>query len=183
MSFRNHPLTLIGLCIAVIAIGCLLIPRALHSSVSYTVSAPSVASSSALVASQFASTTPNSIQKNVSNSTPDIKFEVVTTPEAQSRGLGGRAVISDNYGMLFAFAQDGKPGFWMKDMLTSIDMIWLTDTGVIASITPSVAPSTYPYVFYPPKPIQYVLETRAGFSKSQKWHIGTKVALPLPYGK
>jgi uncharacterized membrane protein (UPF0127 family) len=113
----------------------------------------------------------------------NIIFEIATSSAAQERGLGGRKTIADNYGMLFVFKEDGKPGFWMKDMLTSIDMVWLTDAGVIASITASVAPETYPNVFYPPRPIRYVLETRAGFSQSRKWMVGTKILLPLPYRK
>lgn len=115
--------------------------------------------------------------------TGDITFEVVTTPDVQERGLGGRIDIPDNYGMLFVFSEDGMPGFWMKDMLTSIDMIWLTDAGTIASITPSVSPQTFPSVFYPPQPIRYVIETRAGFAQEKEWKIGTQVPLPLPYGK
>jgi uncharacterized membrane protein (UPF0127 family) len=106
-----------------------------------------------------------------------ISYEIVTTPEAQAQGLGGRSSIPDNYGMLFVFPADGSPGFWMKDMLVPIDMIWLTDNGTIASITPSVATSTYPTVFYPPTPIKYVLETRAGFAQERNWTVGTQIPL------
>lgn len=112
-----------------------------------------------------------------------VSFEVATSTAAQELGLGGRAVIPDNYAMLFVFAQDGRPGFWMKDMLVPIDMVWLTDNGTIATITPSVAPSTYPSVFYPSEPIRYVLETRSGFAQEKGWKIGTIIPLPLPYGK
>ena len=121
-----------------------------------------------------------------------MQFEIVTTQAAQNRGLGGRAVVPDNYGMLFVFPYDQSPGFWMKDMLTSIDMIWLSDNGTIAAINASVAANTYPSVFYPPSPIRYVLETRAGFAAEKNWHVGTQITLPvptvrnpeaLPYGK
>jgi uncharacterized membrane protein (UPF0127 family) len=57
-------------------------------------------------------------------------------------------------------------------------MIWLSSDGTIASITPSVSPDTYPNVFYPPVPIRYVLETKAGFAKEKNWKVGTKVQLP-----
>lgn len=84
--------------------------------------------------------------------------------------------------MLFVFPSDQRTGFWMKDMLTSIDMIWLSDNGTVLGIEDSVAPDTYPKIFYPPQPVKYVLETRAGEAHRQGWSVGTKVSLPLPYG-
>jgi uncharacterized membrane protein (UPF0127 family) len=144
------------------------------------VAASSTIPSSAVPAT--ASATQTSISTVPISTTTAITFEVVTTPTQQARGLGGRKVIPDNYGMLFVFKQDLEPGFWMKDMLTSIDMIWLTDNGTIAGITTNVSPSTYPDVFYPPQPIRYVLETRVGLASSRGWKVGTKVPLPTPYG-
>ena len=110
-------------------------------------------------------------------------FEIADTSAKQELGLGGRSLIPENYGMLFPFSHDTKPGFWMKDMLQPIDIIWLSDTGAIAAIDANVAVDTYPSVLYPPSPIRYVLETRAGLAASKKWTIGTVIPLPLPYGK
>lgn len=112
-----------------------------------------------------------------------ISFEIVTTQADQERGLGGRAVIPPDYGMLFVFPKDDTYGFWMKDMLAPIDMIWLSDTGTIVHLEQDVAPSTYPHVFYPDTPARYVLEMRAGQASARGWEIGTRVQLPLPYGK
>lgn len=111
-----------------------------------------------------------------------IRFEVVTTEAAQERGLGGRADIPQNYAMLFVFPSDERIGFWMKDMLTPIDMIWLSDNGTVLGIEDSVAPDTYPQTFFPSRPVKYVLETRAGEARRQGWEVGTNVHLPLPYG-
>ncbi|MDR3547631.1 MAG: DUF192 domain-containing protein [Candidatus Pacebacteria bacterium] len=110
-----------------------------------------------------------------------IAFEVSSTTAEQEQGLGDRANVPDNYAMLFAFPQDNQYGFWMKDMLVPLDMVWLTDDGDIASITPDVAPDTYPTVFYPPEPIRYVLETKAGFAAEKGWKPATHIELPLPY--
>jgi len=116
-------------------------------------------------------------------STPEpIQFEVVTTAAAQERGLGGRASIPENYGMLFVFPEDENVGFWMKDMLVPIDIIWLSDTGAILGIEDSLSPSTYPQAYYPPQPVKYVLETKAGEARRQGWAIGSMVPLPAPYG-
>ena len=137
--------------------------------------------SSTAVMTPVATTTPSQATEQSQPTQPKMNFEIVTTPAEQQQGLGGRSVIPDNFAMLFVFPTDVDQGFWMKDMLTSIDMIWLSDNGTILAIDGSVAPDTYPNVFYPPVPVKYVLETRAGFAVEKNWHIGTQVALPLPY--
>ncbi|MDB4992147.1 MAG: hypothetical protein JWL75_392 [Parcubacteria group bacterium] len=118
----------------------------------------------------------------VSDPIQPMHFEVVTTDAAQERGLGGRTVIPENYGMLFVFAQDFNVGFWMKDMQVSIDIVWLSDNGTVLGIEDSISPNTYPNSVYPPKPVKYVLETKAGEMRRRGWEVGTKIPLPLPYG-
>jgi len=122
----------------------------------------------------------------VSDSAPQqasFGFEVARTPAQLERGLGGRTEIPHQYGMLFVFPRDGIYGFWMKDMQTSIDMLWLSETGKVIYLKRDVAPDTYPSVFYSPQPARYVLETRAGESVLMGWEIGSVVPLPLPYRK
>ncbi len=179
MSFMKRPLFSIGLICILLGTGCLLFVHFHKASASYRTNQANTS-----VFSEASTTTPS-----VGDGQPDIQslqgvtFEIVANPAAQEKGLGGRANIASNYGMLFVFPTDGDYGFWMKDMLTSIDMVWISSDGTIASVTPSVAPDTYPTVFYPPTPIRYVLETQAGFAKKKGWNVGTKIALPLPYGK
>ncbi|MDE1965823.1 MAG: DUF192 domain-containing protein [Patescibacteria group bacterium] len=93
-----------------------------------------------------------------------IDLEIATSTADQARGLGGRASIPDDYGMLFIFPKDDTYGFWMKDMLAPIDIFWLSDSGRVVSMKTDVSPSTYPNVFYPDSPARYVLETRAGYA-------------------
>jgi uncharacterized membrane protein (UPF0127 family) len=107
-------------------------------------------------------------------------FEIVNNAFDQAKGLGGRSDVPHDYGMLFVFKTDGRYGFWMKDMLVPIDIIWLSDNGTILGIEDSVAPSTYPTVFYPTQPVRYVLETRAGEARRLGWEVGTSLTLPLP---
>ena len=108
------------------------------------------------------------------------KLEVVKDEAAQERGLGGRASIPENYGMLFVFPKKSLIGFWMKDMLVPIDIVWLSDDGTVLGIEDSISPSTYPDAVYPPKPVRYVLETRAGEMRRQGWHVGARVPFTLP---
>lgn len=108
-----------------------------------------------------------------------IEFEIVTTSAERARGLGGRTEIPEDYGMLFVFPDEGTYGFWMKDMLVSIDILWLTDDGTVLGIEANVSPATYPASFYPPIPVRYVLEMAAGEAAHRGLSVGSRIALPI----
>jgi len=108
------------------------------------------------------------------------RFEIVTDTKLQAKGLSGRGTIPQDYGMLFVFTKKDMHGFWMKDMLASIDIIWISDERIVLKVDENVSPSTYPAVFNPPEPVRYVLETRAGEARRLGLLPGTKVNLPLP---
>jgi len=88
----------------------------------------------------------------------ELNLEIMREPQERSRGLSGKELLAENAGMLFIFEPSGAPGFWMKDMKFSIDIIWIGSDKQILDITKSVAPETYPEVFKPKSQIQYVLE-------------------------
>ena len=106
-----------------------------------------------------------------------LNIEYATTSEAREQGLGGRTEVQEGYGMLFVFQKDGFYGFWMKDMLVSLDIFWMNSQGQIISMAQDVATSTYPNVFYPPEPARYVLETAAGFARAHAIKTGTLLRL------
>lgn len=84
--------------------------------------------------------------------------EIARTPEARSRGLSGREGLGENDGLLFIFEEPGYPGFWMKDMKFAIDIIWLDENLTVVDVTKNAAPDSYPQIFHPKSPAQYVLE-------------------------
>ncbi len=106
-----------------------------------------------------------------------ISIDIADTPPSQARGLSGRSTLFDIEGMLFIFPRDGKYGFWMKEMLFPIDIIWLDKDWKIAEITASVEPSTYPTIFYPEVPIRAVLEVAAGFGERHDVAVGDSITL------
>lgn len=106
------------------------------------------------------------------------RFEIADTDAERMQGLSGRADVPHSYGLLFVFDHAERYGFWMKDMLVPIDMIWLADDGTILAIDEAVSPDTYPTPFYPPRPVTRVLETRAGEARAQGWGVGTLIPLP-----
>lgn len=112
-----------------------------------------------------------------------MEYEIVTTIHDQERGLSGRTALPDKYGMLFVFDAPDKYGFWMKDMLVPIDIVWVTETGTVVAVDANISPATYPKQFYPPVPIRYVVETQAGLASTKGWKVGSHISLPPPYGR
>ena len=109
-----------------------------------------------------------------------MEIEIAADRDSRERGLSGRTNVPDNYGLLFVFDSPDRVGIWMKDMQVPIDIMWLSDNYEIVHIERSVSPLTYPNVFYPPVPVPYVLETRAGYARDQGWEVGTILPLPIP---
>lgn len=101
--------------------------------------------------------------------------EVVTTPESITQGLSDRSSInqmpgsegkdSPSQGMLFVLPEARIPTFWMKDMLFSLDMIWIKD-GEIVDITENVPHPTSPQeslpLYSPNQAVDMVLEVPSG---------------------
>lgn len=111
-----------------------------------------------------------------------IHAEVVDTPASRSQGLSGRTSLGEKEGMLFVFDTSGKYGFWMKDMLFPIDMVWINQEGYIVHVEHNVSPSTYavtnpPQVFMNEPDALYVLELSAGQAEKFGAFLGTKVRI------
>jgi len=106
-----------------------------------------------------------------------IQVTIAETPEERGRGLSGRAGLAEDEGMLFVFSEDGRYSFWMKDMLFSIDIIWIAKDGTIVDIARNISPDTYPTSFAPKAPARYVLELKAGWLDENGVAIGDVVGL------
>jgi len=105
----------------------------------------------------------------------EINVILVQTSEKRQMGLSGRTNLPANTGMLFVFETPGTYGFWMKDMLFSIDMIWVSADKRIIYIEKSVSPDTFPKAFSPKDPALYVLEVKAGFSDKNNIKVGDTI--------
>lgn len=91
------------------------------------------------------------------------------------QGLSERPSLGSNEGMIFVFEKPDTYGFWMKDMLFSIDIIWMDENFVITHIEKSIPPESYPTIFYPSSPSLYVLEVPAGQANLLGIKVGDKV--------
>jgi len=118
--------------------------------------------------------TPNNVvvpTRTVTIGSTTIAVEVADTEAAREQGLSGKTSLASGTGMLFVFQQPGTYGFWMKDMNFSLDMIFADASGRIVSVDQDLSPQTYntqnpgsSEIFYPSKPIVYVLEVPAGYA-------------------
>ncbi|MEA2715200.1 MAG: uncharacterized protein QOG91_228 [Candidatus Parcubacteria bacterium] len=98
---------------------------------------------------------------------------VADTPQSKEKGLGGRASLPANQGMLFVFSEPGMQAFWMKDMKFSLDMVWIGADKKIVGVSADISPDSYPQIFLPPSPVLYVLELNAGATKKYALQAGT----------
>ena len=87
--------------------------------------------------------------------------EVAATPEQQARGLMYRRSLADGRGMIFPYDPPQPVGFWMKNTLIPLDIIFIRADGRIAQI----AANTVPHSLEPVasgEPVATVLEIRGG---------------------
>lgn len=91
------------------------------------------------------------------------EVEIANTPEARQMGLMGREKLEKGEGMLFVFDRENLHGFWMKNTLIPLDVIWISaDKKVVDAQTLFPCKEEVCPGFLPKYPAQYVLEVNAG---------------------
>jgi hypothetical protein len=109
-----------------------------------------------------------------------VNLELAVTASERAKGLMHRESLGENDGMLFVFEQEGKPGFWMKNTLISLDMIFIDSNNKIVDIMTAVPCEKEPCKSYTPKAeAKYVLEVNAGFAEKHNIQIGDEVKLNI----
>jgi len=106
-----------------------------------------------------------------------IVAERVATQASRELGLSGRKSLPEGNGMLFDFGIPGKYGFWMKDMLFPIDIIWLSESGIVVDIVENATPEEYPATYINEAPATYALELPANSARAHGLYLGTKVTI------
>lgn len=103
-----------------------------------------------------------------------LKTLIVTTDKDRAQGLSGRQSLAPYDAMLFVFDTPAPYGFWMKDMLFSIDIIWLDSFKKVVHVKEDARPESYPEIFTPETSAKYVLEVPAGFARENNVKIGSE---------
>jgi len=126
---------------------------------------------------------PQSLPKpSVTINNRTLSVEPADTPEKQRQGLAGHEPLTETQGMLFPYDPPQQVTFWMKNMTFPIDIIYIADdqvSQIFADVPPPESGTTdNDLTRYPSKqPIDYVLETRAGWTRDH--HIA--VADPVTF--
>ena len=119
-----------------------------------------------------------------------VELELAVTPEQRELGLMGRESLADDKGMLFVMPDEdpfpGEVGFWMKDCLIPIDLIFISRDGLIDSIhemqppEPGTPDQELP-VYYSDGPVQFAIELRGGRAAEIGLSVGDSIELRKDY--
>ena len=109
-----------------------------------------------------------------------INAEIADDDYKRQQGLMFRESLADDHGMLFVFQYEDKYGFWMKNMLIPLDIIWISKDMRVVDISTNVQPcSDTCDNITPKKAVKYVLEVKSGFVNKHKLRLGDKVSFSL----
>lgn len=102
-----------------------------------------------------------------------VDVEIADTDYKINKGLMDRSQMKENQGMLFVFKDVEKRSFWMKNTKIPLDIIYITQEGLIDSYYQLATP-------YSVEPLpssgaaQYVVEVNSGFIERYHLRKGTK---------
>ncbi len=106
--------------------------------------------------------------------------EVANDDKARQIGLSERKSLDQNKGMLFIFPKKDKYGFWMKNTLVPLDMIFINDdkiVHIVKNAKPEKEVEGALPIYRTPNDANYVLEVNAGETDKNKFKNGDKVIL------
>lgn len=113
-----------------------------------------------------------------------IQAELADTTQKRATGLMFRESLSQNYGMLFIFAEEQEWSFWMKNTRIPLDIIWMNKSKRIVHVerhVPICARTDDGCPNYQPNaPAMYVLELAAGTANALKLQRGVRLQFETP---
>lgn len=128
----------------------------------------------------FGLTSPANVYFPESNTSLDI--EVADTPSEREKGLMYREKLPIERGMLFVFPEEDYRGFWMKNTLIPLDMIFVNAEGEIINIEEAVPePNTSEEnltIYRSDELAKYVIETNSSFTERRNVEEGDRVEIP-----
>lgn len=112
-------------------------------------------------------------------------LEPAMTAAARQQGLSGRESIDAEGGMLFVFPDDEVrvQGFWMKDCLVDIDIIFLDREGLITAmhhmpVEPPNERESPRRTYSSRRPAQFAIELKGGTLEGLNLKVGQRVDFP-----
>lgn len=128
----------------------------------------------------FALTAPTTL--NFPDSNTSLNVEVAETPGERERGLMYREELDIEDGMLFVFPDEDYRGFWMKNTLIPLDIIFVDKKRRIINIEEAYPePNTLDEnlkTYRSEEPAKYVIETNSSFTERKNVEEGDRVDIP-----
>ncbi|GAC1571004.1 MAG: hypothetical protein NVS3B7_00560 [Candidatus Elarobacter sp.] len=113
-----------------------------------------------------------------------LRLAVADDDGRREHGLMGVLVVPRGEGMIFVFPDDGnrERGFWMKDTVAPLDMVFVRNDGLVSSIAARV-PATKPHarddeIARRNGVGRFVIELRAGGAAEAGLRPGSRLVLP-----
>lgn len=108
------------------------------------------------------------------------KVEIAETSSQQAKGLSYRDGLGKDRGMFFEFNKESEYGFWMMGMRFPIDILWVKNNKIVgieknASVPAFGTPENALKLYYPPEPVDRVLEINAGLCDDLRIGVGDGV--------
>jgi len=104
--------------------------------------------------------------------------EIADSDDERMRGLMYRESLDPDRGMLFVFERAARQGFWMRNTLIPLDMLFVDENKVITDINHSAKPGDLSS-FVSSGPVLYVLEINGGFCKKNNIKVGDRLEFKL----
>jgi uncharacterized membrane protein (UPF0127 family) len=95
-----------------------------------------------------------------------VEVELARTEAERARGLMERSALAPDAGMLFLFGETADHGFWMKNTLIPLDMIFIGEDGRIVGVVERAEPRTLTNRSVG-APSRYVLEVNGGWARAR----------------
>lgn len=110
----------------------------------------------------------------------EVRAELAVTERERNVGLMYRGHLDAGAGMLFVFERPQVLGFWMRNTLIPLDMIFISSKKKVVGVVHNAQPRSLETRGVGMKLSQYVLEVNGGFAKKHSIKAGTPVEFTLP---
>jgi uncharacterized protein len=112
--------------------------------------------------------------KTATGASHEFTVEIAQTPRQQAIGMMFRTHVPANRGMLFPFAVTKPTSFWMKNTVSSLDLLFIRADGVIADIHSRAEPLSLDPITSP-EPVAAVLEIAGGEADRRDIRAGDRI--------
>lgn len=127
---------------------------------------PGPAAAGAASAAAPAAAAPAADRRSVCIGSACFDAELAVTADERARGLMFRESLLPGTGMLFVFPREGRHGFWMKNTLIELDIVFVGADRRVVDIARRAQPCRNEPCpqYYPAAPAAYALEIAGGIA-------------------